>query len=462
LGHPIRSGFIGLSLEFPAIQAYGEHDPALFAQLVRNLAPDQSPVLKVGGDSTDWAWWPVRGLKRPPGIRYPLGPRWLRATRTVADALHARMILGLDLEANSSTVARAEMRAFLEGIGRRRIEAFELGNEPELYPTWGWYRAANGREVPGRPPSYDFGAYIRNYAMVAARLPQVPLAGPAIGEPSWMRHVGDFIAGERRLSLVTLHRYPLQRCFMPAASPLYPTIPHLLAAPASAGLADSVRAYVRLAHARGLPLRVDELNSVSCAGAPGVSDVFASALWILGTTFQMARIGVDGVNIHTFPAAAYRLFGFFRSGTGWRATVQPEYYGLIMFAQAAPPGSRLLRTSGVAAAHIQAWATRATDGTMRVVLINQSARARVVAVRPWSKQLTPASAPRPAELERLIAPSIRSRGGITLGGQTFGAATGTGLLAGHKEVDSLAPWRGAYAVALRAHSAVLLTIPPSP
>ena len=100
---------------------------------------------------------------------------------------------------------------------------------------------------------------------------------------------------------------------------------------------------------------------------------------------------------------------------------------------------------------------------MRIVLINQSARARVVAVRPPSRQRTAAaSAPRPAELERLDAPSIRAHKGITLGGQTFGEATGTGLLAGHKEVESLAPWRGAYAVALRGRTAVLLTIPPSP
>ena len=29
----------------------------------------------------------------------------------------------------------------------------------------------------------------------------------------------------------------------------------------------------------------------------------------------------------------------------WRASVEPEYYGLMMFAQTAPPGSRLLTIS---------------------------------------------------------------------------------------------------------------------
>src|SRR5438270_8264116 len=76
-GRPVPPGFVGLSTEFPAIQAYGERDPSLFVQLVRNFNPGQSPVVKVGGDSTDWAWWPVRGIPRPPGIRYSLGSRWL-------------------------------------------------------------------------------------------------------------------------------------------------------------------------------------------------------------------------------------------------------------------------------------------------------------------------------------------------------------------------------------------------
>src|SRR5437588_1009661 len=225
----VRSGFLGLSVEFPALQKYAEQDPVVFERLVRNLAPGQRPVLKIGGDSTDWAWWPVAGMARPRGVRYTLGHRWIQAARLVASALRARLILGIDLEANSAAVAAAEARAFIRGFGRAGIAALELGNEPELYPSWGWYRAPGGREVPGRPKNYNFTAYSRNFAAVARSLPHVALAGPAIGAPGWMRHVGEFIADEPRLSLVTLHRYPLQRCFMPAASPLYPTLGNLLA-----------------------------------------------------------------------------------------------------------------------------------------------------------------------------------------------------------------------------------------
>src|ERR687890_385647 len=51
------------------------------------------------------------------------------------------------------------------------------------------------------------------------------------------------------------------------------------------------------AAARGLALRVDETNSAYGFGQPGVSDVFASALWGLDYLHTLAEAGVAGVNI---------------------------------------------------------------------------------------------------------------------------------------------------------------------
>ena len=68
-----------------------------------------------------------------------------------------------------------------------------------------------------------------------------------------------------------------------------------------------------LAHARGLQFRLDEINSAAlrrCLGRTGVSDTFASALWMLDTLFNMASVGVDGVNFHSLPGADYELFTF--------------------------------------------------------------------------------------------------------------------------------------------------------
>ena len=63
---------------------------------------------------------------------------------------------------------------------------------------------------------------------------------------------------------------------------------------------------------------------------------------MLDTLFSMASAGVDGVNIHSLPGAAYELFTFRRDAAGWRAFVHPDYYGMLLFAQAFPVGAQLL------------------------------------------------------------------------------------------------------------------------
>jgi hypothetical protein len=458
-GGPIPAGFLGFSFEYPAVEEYAGFDSKainpVLVQLIRNLTPDQRPVLRIGGDTTDWTWWPVPGMTKPGGIRYSLNPTFARVTAALAHELNARLILGINLEADSAAVAGTEARELVGRIGRGPIEALELGNEPELYASFPWYTTAGGVHVTGRPTSYDFAAYEGDYSRISAALPNVPLAGPATGAPNWIPDVGAFLPVEPRVRVATVHRYPLERCYAPAASPMYPSVAHLLSPAASQGLADSVAPEAALAHARRVALRVDELNSVSCGGAPGVSNVFASALWALDATFQMARVGVDGVNFHTFPGARYELFNFHRRHGRWRGFVAPEYYGLEMFAQAAPPDSSLLELSG-SLGDVRAWATRAPGGAIHVVLINESTgQPRTVAVRI-------AGAGGPATLERLRAPGVTALTGVTLGGQTFGTATTTGIPKGRSTVSTLKPARGTYVVALSQASAAMLTLTPRP
>src|SRR5947209_6280254 len=81
LGNPIPSGFVGLSIELKAMQQYAGTDPnavnPIFLHLIEDIAPEQSPVLRLGGDSTDWSWWPVSHVARPPGVRFTLTPSWM-------------------------------------------------------------------------------------------------------------------------------------------------------------------------------------------------------------------------------------------------------------------------------------------------------------------------------------------------------------------------------------------------
>jgi hypothetical protein len=184
-----------------------------------------------------------------------------------------------------------------------------------------------------------------------------------------------------------------------------------------------------------------------------VSNTAASALWVLDTLFVLAQAGVDGVNLHTWRGSEGRLFDLRHRHGGWVATVRPEYYGLLMFARAAPPGSRLVPVIEANPGQVRSWAVLGPRHTLHVVLINDDlGHGRWVVVRP------PAPAG-PARLERLEAPSAYARGGVTLAGQSFGRRTTTGLLSGTPGVDVMRPSGGSYAVRLPPASAALLTLP---
>jgi hypothetical protein len=282
----------------------------------------------------------------------------------------------------------------------------------------------------------------------------LPIAGPSLALTWPLTMAGRFLRANPRVHLFTFHFYPLKRCFNARTSPTYPTLANLLS-PGSAVPPTGTAAAVATAHAHGTAVRVDEFNSVSCRGLPGLSDSFASALWALDALFALARSGVDGVNIHTLPNVSYQLFTFTHSHRVWEASVKPIYYGLLLFTQAAPAGSQLLRTIHRNDGALRTWATRDPQGNVRVVLINDSAaRGLTVAVR-----LRGGSSGR-AELERLTAPGLLARGDVTLAGQSFGSITGTGMLAGARRVSVLEPVHQRYVVKLPPASAALLTVRP--
>jgi Glycosyl hydrolase family 79 C-terminal beta domain len=475
VGRPIASGYLGLSFEYPAIRRYTGSDPSainpILVQLIRNLAPGQSPVLRVGGDSTDTTWWPLTSAPQPRWVKYSLSSGWLATTRALASALGARLILGINLAADSRAIAGAEARALVAGLGRQYIGALELGNEPEVYGHFPWYENAAGHPVYARPAWYSvigLRSYIQDLLSMRGALPAIPLAAPATGGLRQLKDVGELIRADPTLGLVTFHRYPLNRCFRTSDSPLPATVANLLSSRSSRALMNGAAPYVAVTHRAGVAFRVGETNSVACGGQRGVSDTFASALWVVDALFSFARAGVDGVNIHVFPGAHYSLFQFGRSGERWTALVHPEYYGLLLFARAAPPGARLVsvklgRAVGEHAARtatratgttLRAWATRAEGGTVRVVLINDSttfARTALVRARVSRSHAT---------LERLRAPSVYSTTGVTLAGQTFGTATDTGRLGGDPHTISLGKVDGGYVVSLPAATAALVTITP--
>lgn len=452
----VPRGFLGLSIEYWALENYAGQDPhainPALVRLIRQLLPGGG-VLRIGGVTTDKTWWPVPGVARSKGINYGLSRRRLLVAGALAWATAARLIMGIQFEADSSKLAGAEARAMLADIGRSHLAAFELGNEPELFgnPNFSWY-TAHGHPVTGRPPGYDLQAFTHDFARIAFALPGgVPLAGPSSTLSGWITPLSPFLSGAPRLGMVTLHHYPFQGCFLSPASPAYPTISRLLSPAATTDQDAEIAPFVASASADHLPVSVDEMNAVSCGHPRGIPNSFALALWVVDALFAHLAAGVDNVDVHTWPGAIYQLFTVTHGGGGFRTAVFPEYYGLLLFARAAPPGSTLVRAS-TDNSLIRAWATRGPGGTVRVALINDdTAHGHTVSVNV-------AGAGAPATAELLRAGGASSTRGVTLAGQSFGGGTSSGVLAGRRHALHVSPRAGAYSLRLPAASAVLLTL----
>ena len=183
---PLANNYLGLALTYQGVTRWAgpasrPADPVL-VQLIRNLTPHGHPVLRVGGVSADRSWWPIKGYRKPIGIWYDLTPAWAASLRGLAQAAQARLILGLNLEADRPTLVRVESHELVRRIGRRYIDSLQIGNEPNLYRTVPWYALLNGRPVPqyldtgspvySRPPSWGPAAYAAEIARLLPTLPR--------------------------------------------------------------------------------------------------------------------------------------------------------------------------------------------------------------------------------------------------------------------------------------------------
>ncbi|HEX4804489.1 MAG TPA: hypothetical protein VFU94_01205 [Conexibacter sp.] len=434
---PLAPSFVGLSMEYfgfghdAGVRPGATPDP-LLARLVRGLESEGAPpLLRIGGRSSDASWWNPAHRRPPAGVNYVITPRWLARLRTLVDATGARVVLGLNLAIRRPAAAAAWARAAARALPPGALAGFEIGNEPDLYGHVAWYGVGVPHGAGARAAHAGRGAIVRRYARVAdygprgfAReflryanavrraLPGARFTGPGYSTPRWMPGLPAFLRTARRtLVAATFHRYPLRACFSP---PVAPTIPHLLEAAASDGLAASVAPYVAQARARRLPFWISELNSVACGGRRGVSDTFASALWGMDTLLALAHAGVARAEVHTRPGSPYAPFALAERGGRWTARVAPLYAALHLFAQLAPPGTRVAPLHVTSRFRVVAWRLVDRRGRERVVLIDEDPAARgVVRILLGTR--------RTATLIRLDAPSLGARGGVRLAGRSYGA-----------------------------------------
>jgi len=437
-GPEIPADFLGLGFEMPVMaDPHLRSDPVL-EQLLRNLGPG---TLRFGGNSVERMLWKPAAVSRVP--LFQLTPADVNASFDFARRIGWRVTVTLPLTpTDSSTVNEA---AYVVQHDADALLAVELGNEPNLFPL-------NGARSPGYTVDSFTTEFDAEAAAIRERAPQLPIAGPS----TWCTGGGAWFDGfmnrtETSLAFTSLHFYPMG-VPAPAGSEEAATVENMLSPALMARTSLCVDSAVVSARAHGLALRVDETNSAFGFGKPGVSDVFASALWGLDHLYTLAELGVAGVNLQTGTSinGGLSCSGIYLPlcTENGRWTARPLYYAMLLFHEGAIGHIVPVQPTEDLSVNLVAHATVSDDGVIRILLIHKEAG-------PGAEVTLDLGHPvQTATVLRLLAPSLVERDDIQLGGSQIG-------LDGNwapSSLDTIPSEAGLLRVTVQPASAALVTV----
>ena len=198
----IPSDFMGLGYEISSVSRPGllSAKNAVHVQLCRTLS--SSGVIRVGGNTSDYASYApsAKPFSSPEtGPDSIVNDAVLRDLGSFLEATGWKLIWGLNLGRGTAEAAVQEAKAVLAAT-RANLFAFEIGNEPDLFPH---------KEIH-RKKGYNYEEYLLEYRRFRDALrdsiPGIPLAGPDVAvATSW---VSKFARDEGRdVKLLTHHYY---------------------------------------------------------------------------------------------------------------------------------------------------------------------------------------------------------------------------------------------------------------
>jgi hypothetical protein len=300
-GQTVAADFIGLSYENMQLE-----DPAFFSPANRGLVEqfwNLSPrgVLRLGGNTSEFGWWKASSTDQPPnrnlvlkdGSRpasyiYTITPDTIRQLDGFLRATGWSCIYGLNLGYGTPETALPEARFVFETLGPR-LQYFQVGNEVDNFVRY------KLRE----PAEWNTDRYFDEWLTIARAvqhiLPQAKFGLPDVaGDVTWLKRIADLwpeVKDKPNVTTLSHHHYWSGPPSNPEAN-----IQRLMA-PDEAALRQG--AVAREAGQRmKTAYRMTEGNTVFRGGKPGLSDVFASALWSADYLFQLMSMGYSGVNLH--------------------------------------------------------------------------------------------------------------------------------------------------------------------
>jgi hypothetical protein len=301
-GPHMPADFVGLSYEVQQLA-----DPSFFSAqnsgLIREFkALWSTGVLRLGGNTSEFAHWKpapdssepehsqVREAEGEPKAHYYAVT--VEAVRNLAGFLRATdwtCVYGIGMGTNTPARA-AEEAVFVAATLGDRLQYLQIGNEPDLFD----------RHLRD-PKAWSAKTYLEEWLTLAraisARVPAAKFGMPDVASKvSWLTEIADqwpSVEAPHQVTTLTHHYY----FGGPATNPEV-NIPNLLK-PATMEKVQNTANIARAAASRiGARVRMTEGNTCYRGGKPGVSDVFAAALWSADYSLLLASNNYSGVNLH--------------------------------------------------------------------------------------------------------------------------------------------------------------------
>jgi hypothetical protein len=294
--------FVGLSYEVQQLA-----DPSFFSAqnsgLIRAFKGlSATGVLRLGGNTSEFAYWkPKPDSPEPehPRVREVAGePKaqyyavTVEAVRNLAEFLQATgwtCVYGIGMGTNTPARAAEEAVFAAETLGDR-LQYFQIGNEADLFD----------RHLRD-PKTWSARTYLQEWLSlaraIAAEVPAARFGMPDVAAAvSWLTEIADqwpSIQTPPRVTTLTHHYY----FGGPATNPEV-NIPNLLKPATMQKVQNIANIAAAAASKMSARVRMTEGNTCYRGGKPGVSDVFAAALWAADYSLLLASNDYSGVNLH--------------------------------------------------------------------------------------------------------------------------------------------------------------------
>lgn len=351
-------------------------------------------VLRIGGNSLDTTVWNPDG---PGNTAGQVSPADVDQLAEFIALTNWKILYGINLGTSTPALAAAEVAYVQSKLGPVLL-GFEIGNEPEEYYL-SYY--PNGWTLE------TFEAlWLEFRAAILATTPSAIIVGPDTGGngssgnvTAWSAPFAEGPTGGL-ISLLTQHYYRGNGHSANATvKNLVSADPNLITACASLKAAASVW---------NLPFRISETNSYLYGGSPGVSNAYASALWVIDHLFNIALGGGSGVNMQGGDVGYYTPIANDNSVV---LGAMPEYYGLLLFSLVGQ-GTLLQTTLSTSNFNATIYAVLTPSGARNIVIVNKEVYQSLNITIDCGRDVTN------GDIIELLGPSLSATTGQTLQGGT--------------------------------------------